>query len=501
MVGNYTQAAGASLIFGVSDDAVPQYSNTSVDSQPIGYGVMSVFGSVNLAAGSTIGLTTTGSTYQFAQGQRYVVIGAADGANTDFNEESLNYSVQGFTASGTALLESDAAYLFVNIDGADGNLATTRNATSALDGLYNYPSVADADLNNLRNAALDAASTSTREANRVGAQLSPAATASAAATASTGSTQRVLDITSAHLESLRTAQNGGVSGVASGESGSGQGLWSQAFGGRSSQDERDDVSGYHANYGGLLLGADAELNDSWRAGGLFSYAHTSVKNDDDNDGSKADVDSYGLIGYASYTGSPWYVDLSAGVIQHQYDTRREFDVSGVTGTAKGDFDGMQYLASVQAGYPIKLDASTTLTPIAGLTYSTLDQDSYTEKGGNGGALRVESDDFDSLKSDLGAKLERSFSTAYGELIPAAQLTWRHEFKDDGLRSVANFSADVAGETTFVTDGQDAVKDTGVMTLGATLVKSDRLTLSAKYTLEAGDGYTSNTGNVQARWAF
>jgi outer membrane autotransporter protein len=251
----------------------------------------------------------------------------------------------------------------------------------------------------------------------------------------------------------------------------------------------------------MLLGADAELNDSWSAGGLFSYTKTSVNNDGDNRHNSADIDSYGLIGYATYSANPWYVNLSAGAVQHQYDTKRQVNLTGFDGAANGNYDGMQYLAAVQAGYPIDLGTKTTLTPIAGLTYSTLEQDSYTEKGGNGAALRVKSDDIYSLKSDLGAKLERSFATSYGELIPAAKLTWRHEFRDEGLHSVANYTADASGETGFSSSGPSAIDDTGVLSLGATLVRSSQLSLSAKYTLEAGSGYTANTGNLQARWDF
>ena len=505
MYGNYTQVARASLLFGVADGAIAE-GITASDS---GYGRLTVDGSVTLAAGTTVGLTKTGSAYTFAQGQRYLVITAQDGAHSNFNEGSLNYNLDasglGLSGKNVALTDSPGANaLVLTVVSTTGsgavNGATTSDARSSLGGLFNYQGL-DPQLMNLQRAG--AALGSTDSANNGGAQLSPASTASAAAIASTGSTQHVLEVASNHMDNLRTAQLGnGASGIATGEaSGMGTGLWGQAFGGSSRQDEREDIAGYHANYHGMLIGADADLNDSWRAGGLFSYSSTSVNNDGANKHNSADIDSYGLIAYATYTANQWYVNLSAGAVQHQYDTKRQISLTGFDGTAKGDYDGMQYLAAVQAGYPIDLGSKTTLTPIAGLTYSTLKQDSYTEKDGNGAALHVNSDDIDSLKSDLGAKLERSFATSYGELIPAAQLTWRHEFRDEGLRSVSNFSADVAGETSFSTNGPSAINDTGVLNLGVTLVRSNRLSLSAKYTLEAGSGYTANTGNLQARWDF
>lgn len=501
--GHYTQAAGAGLVFGVADDA----QATGDPGTDAGYGRLFVSGAVTLASGTSVGLTKTGSAYTFAQGQRYLVLVGADGTNSEFNEKTLNYTLvaNGLGLAGeniTLSANPGANGLVLTVVGSNGssnaiNGATTRDARSSLGGLFQYQGTNE-QLMNLGRAGAALGSSG----NSGGAQLSPTSTASAAATASVGSTQKVFEVASSHMDSLRTAQAGnGSSGIASGEQGNTGGLWGQAFGGQSRQSEREDIAGYHANYHGMLLGADAQLNDSWRAGGLFSYANTSVNNDGANKHSSADVDSYGLIAYATYTANPWYLNLSAGAVQHQYDSKREIDIVGFNGTAKGSYDGMQYLAAAQAGYPIDLGSSTTLTPIAGLTYSTLKLDSYTEKGGNGAALHVNSDDINSLKSDLGVKLERSFATTYGELTPVAQLTWRHEFRDEGLRSVANFAADVAGETSFASNGPSAINDTGVLNLGVTLVRSDRLSLAARYTLEAGSGYTANTGNLQARWNF
>ncbi|MFJ2367269.1 autotransporter domain-containing protein [Pseudomonas sp. NPDC087697] len=533
--GNYTQGSDASLIFGVADNALTT-GNVATDS---GYGRLVVSGTANIEAGSTVGLQKLGS-YGFAQGQRYVVV-QANATGTNYNASSLHYTAPGYNVAGASVADGTHADLLLTVGAAIPvtpvapvtpvtpvtpdtpvtpvvvvtpvtpvvdpvyapiNQATTANGTTTLAGLFNYGGY-NPGLMNLFNAA--AALDSPAAGNHAGAQLSPTANTAAATQASTASTVQVLNVTSAHLEGLRTAQNDTFgSGVATGESASNTGLWGQAFGGSSRLGERDDVAGYHAHYSGLLLGADGALNDSWRAGGLFSYTKTTVNNDGDNTGSSADVKSYGLFGYASYQGQPWYLDLSLGAVQHQYDTTREIDFSGFSGSAKGQHDGMQYIASAQAGYPIDLGAAlahTILTPIAGLTYSTLRQDSYTESGGNGAALHVDSTSSNSLKSDLGAKLERSFATSYGSVVPSAQLTWRHEYHDTGLQSVANFAADSSGATSFTSPGAKAIDDTGVLALGVTLLHSENLSLGVKYTLEAASGYTANTGDVQVRWNF
>jgi outer membrane autotransporter protein len=276
--------------------------------------------------------------------------------------------------------------------------------------------------------------------------------------------------------------------------------WGQAFGGRASDDGRDGISGYHASYTGLLVGADTALNDRWRLGGLFSYATTSVSNDGNNDGSFAHVDSYGLVAYAGYKSEPWYVNMSVGALRSDINARRVVDFTGFNGIANSSYNGSQTIASVQAGYPIAVN-DAVVTPLAGLTYSSLSLDSYTEKGGNGAALHVDGADTHSIKSDLGVKLERAYKTSYGLLKPTAQLLWRHEYSDTRLQSVANFAADTSGATTFVTEGPKPVQDTCVLSLGLTLLRNDNLTLSVNYTLEQGGDYTSQTGDLLARWRF
>jgi len=40
-----------------------------------------------------------------------------------------------------------------------------------------------------------------------------------------------------------------------------------------------------------------------------------------------------------------------------------------------------------------------------------------------------------------------------------------------------------------------------LALGVTLMRSQNLSVGAKYTLEAASGYAANTGDVQVRWDF
>lgn len=538
--GDYKQKSDASLLIGIADNALAT-GDINTDS---GYGRLVVDGVANIASGSSVSLVKLG-TYGFAQGQRYVVVQANTGSQ--YNASDLNYSASGYTGvlkgeqvadsvngaqtdlvitlaapennsggstggnTGGSTGENTGGHTGGDTGGNTGgntgggdtggstdpiSHATTSNARSAFSGLFNYPGTR-ADLLNLFNAS--AALGNSAEANRAGAQLSPAGVAGASVKASEAPTNAVLNVISQRSDVVRAAP---TSGVATGEGDSGIAMWGRGFGGVASLDDSADASGYDARFGGLLIGADSAVSDQLRLGGVVSYAGTAVDSTGDNSGSKVNIKSYGVFGYASFDAQPWYVDFSTGVVRHQYDSTRHIDFTGFSGDATGSFNGTQYIVSGQTGYPFQLGSSaTTLTPIAGLTYSVLHQDGYSEDGGNGAGLTVDGATSTSLKSDLALKLEHSFKTPVGDVVPFAQAGWRHEFHDDALQSLASFSADATGSTSFVSTGAKPVRDTALFSVGTSLVSSDSLSLSVAYTGEAAGNYDSHSGNLLVRWQF
>jgi outer membrane autotransporter protein len=525
ITGNYNQSAAASLLIGVGNGAVATGSS-STDS---GYGRLVVSGNATIAAGSSVSLKAL-STYGFAVGQRFVVVQAA-GSGTNYNQTSLNYAASGFSGSvtGTSVTDGDNKDLVLTLAAATPTPtptpsptptptpspsptptptptptipATAPNAIASLTGLTTYTGLNPALLNLFDAAiALDATG-SAPAANKVGTQLSPVQQTNAASAAA-APTLDVLNVVAAHADSLRLAQaegeDGNGSGISTGEGGPSWAMWGQAFGGHASQDERDDVPGYSANYGGLLLGLDKAISENWRVGGVFTYSNTLVDDSDDAAGDSTRVNAYGLIGYASYAGKPWYVNLSGGVVQQQYDTSRLIDFTGFSSNATGSFSGQQYVARVEGGYPLALGAMT-FTPLANLMYSYLHQEGYTESGGNGAALSVDATHATSVKSGLGFKLEQGFATRYGDVVPDLQLQWIHEYDHTQQVTGAGYAVDPS-QTAFTTVGATPVSDVADVSIGVTLLRASNLSLTLRYELQAGGGFVSQTGSLRLRQLF
>lgn len=343
----------------------------------------------------------------------------------------------------------------------------------------------------------------TAAANRAGAQLTPSAPG-ASSQAVAASTFSVLNIISGRSDGLRLAQadgrQGASSGVSTGDAASAWGVWGQAFGGHASQSARDLVDGYSANFGGFLIGADRAINDAWRAGGVFSYSNTTINNTGNTDGNRTRVNAFGLVGYASYLASAGYANLSLGVVQQRYDTSRPINSTGFSGNTNGQFNGTQYVARAEAGHPLALRFAT-VTPLVALTYSYLHQGAYTETGGNGAALAVNSANTTSVSSDLGVEVSRDLPTSYGTLVPELQVGWRHQYDNSRTATNARFVADPSGATAFTSLGARPVLDLAVVSAGLTLLRANNLSVTARYELQAGGGLVAQAGTLRLRQLF
>lgn len=503
VTGNYTQTAGASLLFGVASGATTQGLN-STDS---GYGRLVVSGAAEIAAGSSVGLSSLG--YNFAAGQRYVVISAAT-TGTNYNERALNYSATGYTGviTGASVINGANNNLVLTLaspstSGNSGRTirATTPNAISSLGGLQRYSGTSNAALLNLYNASLAISSVS--EANRVGEQLLPHQNISAASAASSATSDMINVIGNriTTVDAVSIAQSShGESGISAGDDVTQQALWSQVFGGRTRQDMTDDISGYRADYTGVVIGYDHAISDNWLLGGAISYSYASVDGTDNVKGSGSNVKSYGLTAYAGYVAPTWYSNLYAAVLEQRYNTQRQVSFTGYNGTADGDFDGQQYALKVEFGYPIALSRTVALTPVANASYSYLYQNGYTESGGNGAALKVDSAHTDSIKSGLGAKLEITLPTRWGDVVPYAQALWSHEYNNDKMAVSAAYAGAI-DETSFISRGSSPEKDAADISVGATLRGFGNTSLTAFYDLGVSPNYTNQSVSLRIRHLF
>lgn len=540
--GDYHQNAGASLVLGVSE-VVNARADVEDDS---GYGRLMVSGSSTIDEGSHIALVRTGQTYSYAPGQRYVAI-VSEGADTNYNASTLHYKAVGYNGAVSASTYVNGQTQALVLELGEENttpvtptdpttptnptdpttpttpvtptsptdtttpvqptqpvvtptkgIATIPSAVAALSGLNKYSGISSPQLLELFNAskAID----TKKEANRVGESLSTSQNLNASI-ATGAAISKAMTVVGTHMDSVRNQQTIGNSGISTGDTYDNWVFWGQPFGGFARQDSKADVSGYSAKFGGLLLGADRSVGDNWRVGAAVDYSNTSVRGKDSLNGSTSTADNYGVIGYAGYTGKPWYMNLSAALNRQNYESSRQADFTGFSGRAHGKFNGNSVTLQSEFGYPITLPADVVLTPLATLAYGYQHIDDYKETGGNGMALAVDSSHSQSVTSDIGARVEKTYATRAGKLTPFAQVSWIHQYDNRQMEGIATYAADSIGETRFTTKGAAPVRDMAGVAVGSTLYDANNLSLDARYDLQAGERYQAHTFSLRLRKSF
>jgi outer membrane autotransporter protein len=328
-------------------------------------------------------------------------------------------------------------------------------------------------------------------------------TGSALAQAATQTITGSLDTVQIRLDSLRSESFSTTAltydaetGLAAGDEQYRNSMWIKAFGATANQGGNDGFAGYGSNIHGLAAGTDTLLDNDWVLGGAFTYASTDVDMGDFRSGDSTDIETWQLTAYASRDYGKWYIETMLAYAYQDYDTRRD---TGVSGVAVGDFSGDMFALRVLAGMPFHKDSGITITPYAGLEYSYMTLDSYTETGAGVMSLNAAEQDLDRGWLLLGAKVSKEFMTENGaEVIPSVQFGLRHALNNDGIDTVTSF---VGGGGNFISEGQDIHRNVYSIGLGVAVKQSDNFTLSVSLDTELADEYESYQGQVIGNWTF
>jgi len=185
------------------------------------------------------------------------------------------------------------------------------------------------------------------------------------------------------------------------------------------------LSGFHATLGSPTFGFDYRVTPTLVLGLLASYTTGSANFDD---GSTIGLNTEIGALYGTWRDGNWHVNGIAGAGTSQFnDTRTTFGGATASSSPRGD----DILTDWTAGYDFHLADRWSITPEAGLQYTHLDVNSFTESGAGVFDLSEGSQGIDSLRSHVGFKANKAYSLGRDlTFIPELRALWYHEFMDD-----------------------------------------------------------------------
>ena len=258
-----------------------------------------------------------------------------------------------------------------------------------------------------------------------------------------------------------------------------QGAWVQTLYNRSKQHAADQMPGFRGHTKGVAFGLDGKKDSQTMVGVGYAYGNTDVE----SAGRDTDIASHNFYVYGKYQPSEWFVRAMAMYGIAKYEEKA--NIGGVVN--KGDYNVQNMGASAYVGY----DWQDGITPEAGLRYTHIKRDDYTDTVGQ----RIRADDVDILTAVAGINFASTVENETYTFTPRARVALTYDLLSDDSNATVNVGTNVYNVTGEKLDRIGLEAGVGVD------VDVEDWTLSAEYNANLRQGYTSHTGSLKAKYNF
>jgi outer membrane autotransporter protein len=272
----------------------------------------------------------------------------------------------------------------------------------------------------------------------------------------------------------------------------GRHIWLKPFGGIWNQTGLNGIAGYRATGGGMAAGIDGDWSAALALGGMLAYSQHSVTGSDDTVPNSLRIAGYHAGLYGRYgLASGFEADLQIAASLNRNSESRS--IAFVGRTAEADYDSRT--AHIGAGLrkAFAVSSALTLFPSLRAEFTQVNADAYSEAGGGGLSLNVDSQVYREFRLTGGL---RSVLRVTDGLRLTAQAGVGYDILDEPIRITAGYSG---GGGSFVTEGiavSPWLFSTGVGLTGAV---NDRIDLDLRYDLQASPtGFWAQAAAVSLR---
>ncbi len=184
-----------------------------------------------------------------------------------------------------------------------------------------------------------------------------------------------------------------------------------------------DTEGFNFDSYGVILANDKELESGDRLGLSYGYADTDL---DFDDGGSGETKTFHIGGYHKKEAGSWKLRSILAFDYNKNDVDRVVLVGDNKYEPSTDFDSYVISAGSQVSYDYNM-GGWIFRPLAGLTYSRIEQDSFKEDTVVG--VEKSSEGYNSLVSEAGVEAIKEFLVHNTQLKLHFNISWLHEYGD------------------------------------------------------------------------
>jgi len=273
------------------------------------------------------------------------------------------------------------------------------------------------------------------------------------------------------------------------------GAWAQVFGALLHQGQRDSVSGYDAQMGGITAGLDRRLYNRVLAGASFGYAQNWIKSS--SAGTETIADSYQGNLYGSLAINDYYLNTIFSFGYNLYDSSRHISFGGIDRQAKSSYSGNQYSGYLEGGRKFNF-AGLDITPLFSLQYLQLQLNGYSESGAGAVNLTVDAQRYNLMQSGVGFKIAYPRQNDFTKIIPELHARWFYDFIGDPQQTSSQFAG---GGASFATRGFDPPRASYNIGAKLNIITTAGIEVSLNYDLELKQDFHSHNAYVNLHYTF
>ncbi|RQW85689.1 MAG: autotransporter outer membrane beta-barrel domain-containing protein, partial [Geobacter sp.] len=274
------------------------------------------------------------------------------------------------------------------------------------------------------------------------------------------------------------------------------GLWINSYGQWGDHQALPGYAGYDYTLYGSAIGYDYTFPGNLLLGASLGMSRAEV----DFGSSQGDGSVNSVTGalYGSYYAGNAYIEGTFSYGKQRYHNSRFISVGTILREASGKHDADAFTTYLGAGYNFTANW-LTISPFASLRHIHLAEEGFTETGADSLNLAVESRKTDSLVSELGLRLARSFAIGNASVIPELSAALNYDFDIDDQVVTASFAG--APGNTFSIRGEEVEKYGAAVAAGLTFIHRSGVSAVLKYLGEFRERNSSHGLMGEFRYLF